>query len=109
MNGAVMLQSWTSSISTGSTSFTRWIQLLTGCRSGTRPPASMARFSAIRSNDADPAVSASEVSAAGVGVQCPPAPPGSPAGRPAPDGPRASISGRGPPGSSAASAEASSA
>ena len=70
MNGAVWLQSWTSSSSTGSTSSTCWIQLLTASRSGTRPPASMARWAAIRSGEAEPAVSASVVSAWGVGVQC---------------------------------------
>ncbi len=107
MKGAVMLQSWTSSISTGSTSLTRWIQLLTGCRSGTSPPASIARFSAIRSNEADPAVIASDVSACGVGAQWSVPGSGSPAGAPDPEGPRTSISGRGPSGSSAASAEAS--
>ena len=42
MNGAVTLHSWTSSSSIGSTSSTRWIQLLTACGSGTRPPASTA-------------------------------------------------------------------
>src|SRR5437764_1021088 len=34
MNGAVVLHSWTSSSSRGSTSSTRWTQLLTGWRSG---------------------------------------------------------------------------
>ena len=70
MNGAVWLQSWTSSSSTGSTSSTNWLQLLCGCRSGTRPPASIAVPAAIRSGEAEPAVSASAVSACGVGAQC---------------------------------------
>ena len=36
------LASWTSSISSGSTSCTTWVQLFASCRSGTRPPASIA-------------------------------------------------------------------
>ena len=71
MKGAVWLQSWTSSSSTASTSSTTWLQLLCGCRSGTRPPASIAVPVAIRSGEAEPAASASAVSASGVGVQCP--------------------------------------
>ena len=69
MNGAVWLQSWTSSSSTGSTSFTNWLQLLCGCRSGTSPPASIAVPAAIRSGDAEPAVWASSLSICGVGAQ----------------------------------------
>ena len=83
MNGAVWLQSWTSSSSTGSTSSTTWLQLLYGCGSGTRPPASIAVPAAMRSGDAEPAVSASAVSACGVGDQWP-----FDGGRVAPCGPR---------------------
>ena len=61
MNGAVLLHSCTSSSSTGSTSSTRWVQLLTSCRSGSRPPASMAVPAAIRAAPAEPAVRASDV------------------------------------------------
>ena len=71
MNGAVWLQSWTSSSSTGSTSSTTWLQLLCGCRSGARPPASIAVPVAIRSGEAEPAVSASAASAWGVGRPVP--------------------------------------
>ncbi len=71
MNGAVWLQSCTSSSSTGSTSSTTWLQLLCGCRSGARPPASIAVPVAIRSGEAEPAVSASAARACGVGLQCP--------------------------------------
>jgi hypothetical protein len=66
MNGAVALQSWTSSSSNASTSCTRWLQLLTGARSGTSPPASIAVDAAIRSGEADPCTSASAASACGV-------------------------------------------
>ena len=80
-----MLHSWTSSSSSGSTSSTRWVQLFTGCRSGTRPPASIAVPAATRSGDAEPAVSASAVSAVRRQVR----PAGArPATRPAPPGGR---------------------
>ena len=108
MNGAVVLHSCTSSSSRASTSSTLWLQLLDAARSGTRPPASMARSAAMRSGDADPAARASAVTACGVGDQWPPAPSGSP-GVPAAAGAREVISGSGPSGSSAASARASSA
>ena len=65
MNGVVTLHSWTSSSSSGSTSSTRWIQLLVEARSGASPPASIAVPAAIRSGEADPAISASAVSACG--------------------------------------------
>ncbi len=61
MNGAVELQSWTSSSSIGSTSSTVWIQLLVSCRSGTRPPASIAVPAAIRAGEAEPVTRARSV------------------------------------------------
>ncbi len=64
------LHSWTSSISRGSTSSTTWVQLLIVARSGTRPPASMAVPAAIRSSDAEPVDSASEVMASPASTGC---------------------------------------
>ncbi len=65
-NGAVTLASWTSSISRGSTSCTTWVQLFASCRSGTRPPASIAVPAARRASDDEPAVMASSVTSAAV-------------------------------------------
>ena len=66
MNGAVWLQSCTSSSSIASTSCTRWVQLLIEAVSGSSPPASMAVPAAIRSGEALRAVSASSMIACGV-------------------------------------------
>ena len=68
MNGAVELQSWTSSSSIGSTSSTFCIQLLACVTSGTRPPASIATPVPLRAGSAERAVSASSASARGVEV-----------------------------------------
>ena len=105
MNGAVILHSCTSSSSISSTSLTRCTQLLTGWWSGRRPPASIARRAAIRSGEADPAASASAVTACGVGDQCrrtfPLSPPSSWS---TPVGPNVTIGGTSPAGSIATSA-----
>ncbi len=109
MNGAVMLQSWTSSISVGSTASTVWIQLLVSCRSGTRPPASIASPTATRSIEAEFALKAIAVSACGVGAQCWPdsIPAGSDVGRALATWPKVTSRGSSPGGSGARSASTS--
>ena len=70
-NGAVTLHSCTSSISSGSTSSTTWVQLLIVARSGTSPPASIAVPEAIRSSEAEPVDRAREVMASPARTGCP--------------------------------------
>ena len=65
-----MLQSWTSSISSGVTWSTTCVQLLMVARSGTSPPASIAVPAPTRSNEAEPAVSANDVSASAASTGC---------------------------------------
>jgi hypothetical protein len=65
-NGAVALQSWTSSSSSGSTSSTVWVQEFVVCRSGSSPPASTAVPARCASRLALPALRASAVMEAGV-------------------------------------------
>ena len=64
MNGATELHSCTSRSSIGSTSSTVCTQLLVCARSGSRPPASIAMPRSMRSGDAEPATSASELTSA---------------------------------------------
>ena len=106
MNGAVELQSWTSSSSTGVTSSTDWTQLLLSCRSGTSPPASMAVPAAMRSSEAEPDTRARSVTS--WAVSAPPPATGSAATAPDPKVPITSAGGSSPAGSGADSAVTSS-
>ncbi len=111
MKGAVELQSWTSRSSIGSTSSTVWIQLFVSCRSGTRPPASIAVPAAMRAGEADPVTRARPVTSCALR----PSPSLRAAGRaatrstvPLPNVPITSAAGSSPDGSGADSAATSS-
>lgn len=88
------------------TSSTDWIQLLVSCRSGTRPPASMAVPAAIRSREAEPDTRARSVTSCA--VSAPPPATGSAATAPEPKVPMTSAGGSSPAGSGPDSAASSS-